>query len=99
MEALIDILKKDTNLLLNDIIVPQVKTLKPSLKKIVSKCVLDEIASPCLSEAANFLLGYSTANSSANLIQAQRDYFGAHTYQRIDDDSGTFYHTNWEEQD
>jgi len=97
MEALIDILKKDTNLLLNEAIVPQVKTLKPSLSAIVSQCVLGEIAAPCLSEAIHFLHGYATANSSANLIQAQRDYFGAHTYQRIDDDSGAFYHTNWEE--
>ena len=43
----------------------------------------------------NFLNGYATANSSANIIQAQRDYFGAHTYQRIDDPSEEFHHTNW----
>ncbi len=97
MEALIDILKKDDNLLLNDTLVSQVKTLKPSLNTIVSQCILGDVPIPCLSEAVNFLNGYSTANSSANIIQAQRDYFGAHTYQRVDDMSGTFHHTNWEE--
>ena len=96
METLIDILKKDTNLLLSSAISPQVKALRTSLNTIVSTCVLGEVAIPCLSEAVNFLNGYSTANSSANIIQAQRDYFGAHTYQRINDTSGKYYHTNWE---
>jgi 6-phosphogluconate dehydrogenase len=49
----------------------------------------------CFSESINFFNTYTTANSPANLIQAQRDYFGAHTYQRIDDETGTFYHTKW----
>ncbi len=47
------------------------------------------------SESVNFFNGFTTSNSPANLIQAQRDYFGAHTYQRIDDNSGKFHHTNW----
>ena len=42
-----------------------------------------------------FLTNITTANSSANLIQAQRDYFGAHTYQRKEDDTGQFYQTDW----
>ena len=97
MEELIDLLKNDDNILLNSTIVLQVKALRSSLNRVVSQAVLHEITIPCLSEATNFLNGYSTANSSANIIQAQRDFFGAHTYQRVDDASGTFYHTNWEE--
>jgi 6-phosphogluconate dehydrogenase len=95
MEELTDILKENTNILTSEKIIPQVKKLKLSLNKIVSQSILDEITSPCLSDAANFLNGYSEEHSSANLIQAQRDYFGAHTYQRIDDPSGKPYHTNW----
>ena len=51
------------------------------------------IASPCFSTALSFYDGYRAENSPANLIQAQRDYFGAHTYQRLDK-PGKF-HTQW----
>tara|TARA_R110002049_G_scaffold71370_2_gene183927 strand:- start:17164 stop:19071 length:1908 start_codon:yes stop_codon:yes gene_type:complete len=98
MEALIDILKESNTILLNPSIISEIITLRPALNRVVAECVLEEIPIPCLSEAVNFLNAYKEANSSANLIQAQRDYFGAHTYQRIDDDSGTFYHTNWKHQ-
>ena len=77
------------------VIIEKLKPLKPSIKKVVSECILNEIAIPNLSESINFLNGFTVANSSANLIQAQRDYFGAHTYQRKDDESKKFYHTNW----
>ena len=45
--------------------------------------------------ALAFYDGYRTANGSANLIQAQRDYFGAHTYERVDRPRGQWFHTNW----
>ena len=95
MVELVEILKKSNSILSNKSIIKQIKVLKPSANKVVAQCVLNEITIPCLSESVNFFNGYTTANSSANLIQAQRDYFGAHTYQRIDDDSGKLYHTNW----
>ena len=95
MEELVDVLNDTNNILLSEKIIPQVEKLKPSLNVIVSQSILAEIPIPCLGDAVNFLNGYATENSSANLIQAQRDYFGAHTYQRIDDPSGKFYHTNW----
>ena len=95
MEELSETLKETDSILISENIILSVKNLKPSLNKIVSNCILYEIPIPCLSEAVNFLNGYKEANSSANLIQAQRDYFGAHTYQRTDDNSGKFYHTNW----
>jgi 6-phosphogluconate dehydrogenase len=95
MEELSEMLKESDTILISKNIIPRVKELKPYLNKIVSNCILNEIPIPCLSESVNFINGYKEANSSANLIQAQRDYFGAHTYQRIDDISGKFYHTNW----
>jgi len=95
MQELVETLKETENLLMNEKFIHQIKELKPSINKVVSQCVINELAIPCLSEAINFFNSLTTANSSANLIQAQRDYFGAHTYQRIDDDSENFYHTNW----
>ncbi|WP_308993339.1 NADP-dependent phosphogluconate dehydrogenase [Mariniflexile litorale] len=95
MFDLVDILREAHNILTNQKIVHTLTELKPSVNKVVSECVLAEIPISCLSESVNFLNMYSTANSSANIIQAQRDYFGAHTYQRIDDDSGKFHHSIW----
>lgn len=95
MVELIPILKEEDTILKHTTIVNQLKSFKPSINTVVANCILNELAVPCLSEAVNFLNGYATANSSANIIQAQRDYFGAHTYQRTDDASGEFYHTNW----
>ncbi|MRT94334.1 NADP-dependent phosphogluconate dehydrogenase [Ancylomarina sp. 16SWW S1-10-2] len=92
---LIPVLKEDDNILTHKTIINQVKSLKPSINKVVSECILNELAIPCLSESVSFFNGYTTANSSANIIQAQRDYFGAHTYQRTDDTSEKFHHTNW----
>ncbi len=50
---------------------------------------------PCFSTALSFYDGYRSATLPANLLQAQRDYFGAHTYERIDAPRGKFFHTNW----
>ncbi|MEP3837842.1 MAG: NADP-dependent phosphogluconate dehydrogenase [Algibacter sp.] len=95
MAELIPVLKEDDNILRHPLIIDRLKVLKPSINKVVSQCVLNELTASCLSESVNFLNAYATANSSANIIQAQRDYFGAHTYQRVDDNSGKFHHTNW----
>lgn len=96
MKELVSVLKTDDNILLNPKISSELINLKPSINKIVSKCILNDIAIPCLSEALNYFNAYTNSKSPANLIQAQRDFFGAHTYQRIDDLSGKFHHTNWE---
>lgn len=50
---------------------------------------------PVMSAAASYLLAYISGQSSANMIQAQRDYFGAHTYERTDKPRGEFFHTQW----
>ncbi len=95
MAALVGILKTSEHLLLDTHIITIIKGCKSATNTVISQCILNEIPIPCFSDAINFLNGYSEANSSANLIQAQRDFFGAHTYQRIDDTTGKFYHTNW----
>ena len=95
MIELVDVFRTTNNMLTNEKIIQQINTLKPAVKKVVAECILNELPIPSLSESINFLNSFAIANSSANLIQAQRDYFGAHTYQRTDDDSGKFYHTKW----
>ena len=95
MVELVEVLKSSPSILKSVKIIDKIKSLKPSTNKVIAECILKELPIPCLSEAVNFFNSYTTSDSSANLIQAQRDYFGAHTYQRIDDSSGKFHHTNW----
>ncbi len=95
MEELVAVFKETTNILTNEALIDSLKQLKPSVKKVVSECLLNDLTTPALSEAIQFFNGITTAYTSANVIQAQRDYFGAHTYLRLDDDSGTPHHTNW----
>ena len=67
-----------------------------AVRNILKTALNNRIAVPCLWAAYNYWVGMTTKNSSANMIQAQRDYFGAHTYQRIDKDESQFFHTNWQ---
>ena len=96
MKTLVTVLKSTSNILTNPLLKNQLLHTKPSISKIVAACVLNDISTPCLSEAVQYFNAYTNAQSAANLIQAQRDFFGAHTYQKIDDLSGAFYHTIWE---
>ena len=50
---------------------------------------------PAISSALSFYDGYRSGRLPANLLQAQRDYFGAHTYERVDKPRGEYFHTNW----
>ncbi len=95
MVELVTTFKSTDNILTDKKIIEQLKTLKPSIKKVVSECVLNELATPNLNESISFLNSFAIENSSANLIQAQRDYFGAHTYQLKNDKTNKFYHTDW----
>ena len=67
----------------------------PAWRRVVSKSFELGIPMPCMAAGLSFLDAYTSDRLPANLIQAQRDYFGAHTYQRIDDASGTYHHTDW----
>lgn len=95
MQNLVSILKETPNILTNPELIESVNQYRYSAKKVVSQCVLNDITAPALGEAVQFLNGISTEYISANIIQAQRDYFGAHTYQRLDDEAGKSYHTKW----
>lgn len=64
-------------------------------RKVVAKSIETGLPVPCMASALTFLDGYTTARLPANLLQAQRDYFGAHTYERVDQPRGQFFHTNW----
>ncbi|WP_299222624.1 NADP-dependent phosphogluconate dehydrogenase [uncultured Aquimarina sp.] len=85
----------DTSLLLFPDIITTVKSNIDSLTETVAVGLKSRYSLPVFSAAANYFLTYASAQSSANMIQAQRDYFGAHTYQRIDKPINEYFHTNW----
>ena len=84
-----------SNLLLDPFFKNTIEGLIPSWRKVVSQAVLNGIPVPCTASALNYFDGYTTEKLPANLLQAQRDYFGAHTYERLDSERGKFFHTNW----
>ena len=83
------------NLIMDDFFKNQMKDLLDSWRKVVGTAVINGIPTPAMSSALSYFDSYTTASLPANLLQAQRDYFGAHTYERIDQPKGKFFHTNW----
>lgn len=83
------------NLLFDDFFRSKIQKALPSWRKTVSEGALSGVALPAMSSALSYFDGLRTLHSAANLIQAQRDYFGAHTYERTDRERGIFFHTNW----
>lgn len=86
---------KLNNLLLDPYFKESIESLTDSFRRVVATAALNGIPTPSISAALNYFDGYKTASLPANLLQAQRDYFGAHTYERIDQPRGKFFHTNW----
>ena len=84
-----------TNLLLDPFFKEKIESSQASWRRVVSTAVLNGIWIPALSTALNYFDGYRNGRLPANLLQAQRDYFGAHTYERVDKPRGEFFHTNW----
>lgn len=82
------------NLLLANFFKGELEKAQDSWRQVVSQAALSGIPTPCFSTALAFYDGYRTSYLPANLIQAQRDYFGAHTYELLDK-RGEFVHTNW----
>jgi len=82
-------------LLVDPFFIKEMTRVIPSWRTVLSQGVLMGIALPCFSTALSFFDGYRTGRLPANLLQAQRDYFGAHTYERVDKPRGQFFHTNW----
>ena len=83
------------NLILDDYFANTIKGLVPAWREVVSYAAKVGIPMPAFSSALNYFDGYTCDRLPANLLQAQRDYFGAHTYERIDEERGKFFHTNW----
>jgi 6-phosphogluconate dehydrogenase len=84
-----------SNLLLDDYFKGVIDRCQDSWRRVVSQAVVAGIPSPAFSTALAFYDGYRNQRLPANLLQAQRDYFGAHTYERLDKPRGEFFHTNW----
>lgn len=83
------------NLLFDDFFRSKIQAALPSWRKVVAEGALSGVALPATSAALTYFDGLRTLHSAANMIQAQRDYFGAHTYERTDCERGHFFHTNW----
>jgi 6-phosphogluconate dehydrogenase len=83
------------NLLLDPYFVQTIQTNQAAWRRVVASAFTHGIWVPAFSSALAYFDGYRTARLSTNVIQAQRDFFGAHTYERIDKARGEFFHTNW----
>lgn len=83
------------NLLLDDFFREQIQSASAGWRETVKMAVDAGIPVPAMSSALAFFDGYCSAELPANLIQAQRDYFGAHTYERVDSPRGEYFHTDW----
>ncbi len=84
-----------SNLLLDPFFKEKIESSQEAWRKVVAASVLNGIWIPAMTTALNYFDGYRTEKLPANLLQAQRDFFGAHTYERVDKPRGEFFHTNW----
>ncbi|WP_143960860.1 NADP-dependent phosphogluconate dehydrogenase [Litoribacter populi] len=99
MEDLVDVFKENSSLLEAKQSLELFGKSQHDLAFVVTQAIESGHAIPVISSALNYYLSSITASSSANLIQAQRDFFGAHTYQRTDKERGTYFHTDWQAND
>jgi len=83
------------NLLLDPFFKDAVESAQTAWRRVIVAAVKLGIPMPAISSALTFYDGYRSKRLPANLLQAQRDYFGAHTYERVDKPRGEFFHTNW----
>ena len=83
------------NLLMDHFFVDAVKQAVPGWRRTVQRATAAGLPIAAMASALSFFDGYRSATTSANLLQAQRDYFGAHTYERTDKPRGEFFHTEW----
>lgn len=97
MEELVIAFAEDqkNNLLLNKAIVGSMKIFETDMSQVLGESMKVGASMPTLSAAANYYFAFTSEQSSANMIQAQRDYFGAHTYKRRDDPNGPSVHSIW----
>ncbi len=86
---------KLTNLLLDPYFKKQIATAQANWRKVVALAAQAGVACPAFMSALSYFDGYRSAVLPANLLQAQRDFFGAHTFERIDAPRGKFFHVDW----
>jgi 6-phosphogluconate dehydrogenase len=86
---------KLSNLLLDDYFHGVIDRCQPSWRRVVAQAVGAGVPVPAFTTALSFYDGYRSERLPANLLQGLRDYFGAHTYERVDRPRGQFFHTNW----
>ena len=86
---------KLANLLLDKYFVDCIEKYQSNWRKVVCLAATNGIPIPTFSSALSYFDGYRMAKLPQNLLQAQRDYFGAHSYERIDSERGKFYHMDW----
>jgi 6-phosphogluconate dehydrogenase len=83
------------NLLLDPFFRDKVEASQAAWRRVVAAAAVNGVPVPAFMTALAYFDGYRAARLPANLLQAQRDYFGAHTYERVDKPRGQFFHTNW----
>src|SRR5205085_5256943 len=83
------------NLLVDPFFAEQVQKAQPGWRRVAAAAATNGVPLPAMGSALAYFDGYRSARLPANLLQAQRDYFGAHTYERVDQPRGKFFHTNW----
>ena len=83
------------NLMLDPHFKREIRTSQKGWRNVIATAVKKGIPVPAFATALNFYDSYRSERLPANLLQAQRDYFGAHTYERVDKPRGEFFHTNW----
>jgi 6-phosphogluconate dehydrogenase len=86
---------KLTNLLMDDFFSNVLNNYQDSWRRALVSAIQSGVPTPAFSTALAFFDGYRTERLPANLLQAQRDFFGAHTFERVDKPRGEFFHTNW----
>lgn len=93
--AAFEAVDKPEHLLLAPYFKEEMKMLLPGWKNLVAQSMREELPVPAFSSALNYFFSMVSDKLPANLVQAQRDYFGAHTFERVDNLRGVFFHENW----
>jgi 6-phosphogluconate dehydrogenase len=84
-----------TNLLLYPFFKETIEAAQAGWRRVCAAAIVNGVPAPAFTTALSYFDGYRSERLPANLLQAQRDYFGAHTYERVDKPRGEFFHTNW----
>ncbi|NNC51009.1 MAG: NADP-dependent phosphogluconate dehydrogenase [Flaviramulus sp.] len=95
MRNISELFKSKNDLFDHNYIVNTLKTSEFSISELIKSAITNRVPLDTYWSAYNYWISMTSKRLPANLIQAQRDFFGAHTYQKLNDASGKFYHTNW----